>query len=155
MKKIILVFVLIPVFSCQSKTSFDNEIEKEVTVNQKDNNVQVTQEETLKNDSVENTATNNEIAGYVNEYNQTSKKGCLFIDKDMVEQGIVAYDLADVSENCHSDKFGFGLSVDFTKVQSNANYVTPKQGVLYSFKGHWNRRTKIPVFYIESFEPFF
>lgn len=96
-----------------------------------------------------------ELAGYVYDYNPSSNSGCFFVDKEMVSSGVAIGISGETSENCYSEKYGHGAQINFSKVPSSESYTSPTEGVLIAIKGYWNTSTKDPVFYVQSFEPFF
>lgn len=92
------------------------------------------------------------ISGYLENYNSNTKYGCLFVDKEMVEQGI-ANGLQTTNSKCNSSKHGKGCSVNFNSYSSDRG--VPPTGLLVIFYGFWDKVNNEMTFCVTSAEEFF
>lgn len=95
------------------------------------------------------------LGGYVMGFDSKTECGCIFVDKEMVKQGIAKDISNQTNKECSLPKYGLGAIICFDEVPTDADYKTPKESTLMSFTGRWVTKEGKMTFVVSSFEPFF
>ncbi|WP_304343366.1 hypothetical protein [Chryseobacterium koreense] len=97
------------------------------------------------------------IGGKVFSYDKKSGYGCLFVDSEMVKQGItIGFGNKTAGTKCISKKYGNGVAINFSGLNPNSDYsYAPQQNVLISVTGKWIKKGETYEFYATEWEPFF
>lgn len=97
------------------------------------------------------------IGGKVFSYNEKSGYGCLFVDSEMVKQGITTgFGNKTAGTKCISKKYGNGVAINFSGLKPDSDYsFAPQQDVLISVTGNWIKKGETYEFFATEWEPFF
>lgn len=100
------------------------------------------------------------IKGIVKSY-QSETTACLFVDKEMVGQGITMSLGNKASKICTDKKYEQGVLINFEGLNTEGDYATPPdQNILIEVRGRWvtsniENYGKTSILHATEWEPFF
>ncbi|MEM0519354.1 MULTISPECIES: hypothetical protein [Aequorivita] len=95
------------------------------------------------------------LGGFVYNYNEKTQSGCLFIDLEMVDAGIVHNINDGLTNGCFSEKYGYGAYIYFGDISPENYYKKPIEGLLMNYYGTWALEDDKYVFHVQEIQPFF